>query len=86
MKIMKILKIEIVDGKSFQYRGTKLRTVKLTVKNFWGKKKEILASPTNVGPSYGGPHILWFYYTDTLGKKLEDEICEQINDFLIINS
>ena len=80
---MKIVKIEIVDGIGLiTGHGHKLFPVKLTLRNWLGKEKEIKAFPTNIGPTFGGPNILYFYYCDETGKRLKDEYSEQINNYI----
>jgi hypothetical protein len=85
---MKIIKIEKLNdtNKILTLGYRKLYPVLLTLQNWYGKKKEIKAFPTSVGPTFGGPNILYFYYCDEVGCRLDDKyeygFSEQINNFL----
>jgi len=82
---MKIIKIKILDEeRNYNFvtkTGIILPPVKLTLKNWFGKEKEIKAFPTNCGPTYGGPDVLFIWYCDELGNRLED-YSEQINNYV----
>ena len=82
---MKIVKIEVIEGKVLTVDKRKLAPVMLTLKNFWSTKK-IKAYPTPSGPTFGGPSILYFDYCDELGQDLDTEyeygFSKQINNFL----
>lgn len=59
----------------------KLYPVIITIKKWLRKPKTINCYPTNYGPTYWGPDVVFFYYIDDDGKRLSDDICEQINDW-----
>lgn len=80
---MRIISIEKNSDCEIMTVGTtNLIGVILTVKNFWGKTKKIKAFPTNVGPTFGSGIIIYYYFCDELGNRLENE-SEQINNFLL---
>ena len=64
--------------------GTKLLPVTLTFKRFWSGKEVVKkAFPTNHGPTYGSGKIQYFMYVNEVGEEYDDEICKQINNFMI---
>lgn len=85
---MKIINIEIQeDTKSIEFTSAHgnrtLFPVILTVKTFFGKTKTINAHPLCYGPTYGSGTIIFYYYSDELGKELSDDISKQINNFIL---
>ncbi len=71
---MKILKIEYIENLS----------VKLEYKkHWWSRKSSIMTAHTNFsGPTYHSDSIKFLYYYDELGNKLDDEISEQIFNWI----
>ena len=84
---MKIVKIEITGDTCMTIEHSKfvLYTLKVTVKTFWGKTKELIAYPTSRGPTYWSGEIHHYIYTDSLGNEFSTNMCEQFNNFCRIN-
>ena len=76
-----IKNIEIVDGPTMEIGQEKLYPVLVTKSNwiFWEKKFK--AYPTNYGPTYWGPNIVFFLYVDETGEQLSYNDSKQINNF-----
>ena len=83
---MKLIKITPeVTGSVIRCDDIKLLPVTLTFKKFWsGKEIEIKAYPTNYGPTYGSGKIRYFMYVNELGAEFDDDICQQINNVMMI--
>jgi hypothetical protein len=83
---MKLIKIELIENCNVVTvtDGRQLQPVLLTFKKFWGGKVKMKAFPTSYGPIFRtSGRIRYFIYCDELGKELDDEISEQINNYLI---
>ena len=77
---MKIDSIRIVENlQMFTYKGIKYTPVELTLKTWYGKKTNIIAYPTNQGPTFGNVDILWITYVNAKGKEIDNIYCEQFS-------
>ena len=82
MKIIDIKLINKIDTVIELKKNTlTLYPVTITVKKWFSKPKTINCYPTNYGPTYWGPDIVFFIYVDENGERLPDNISEQINNW-----
>jgi hypothetical protein len=82
---MKLIKIELIENGNIVTvtDGRQLQAVILTFKKLFSGNVEKKAFPTNYGPTFrNSGRIRYFFYCDEWGKKLDDEISEQINNYL----
>lgn len=82
---MRITSIELnTESSLMTIGGRKLQGVILTTKNWFGATKKIKAFPTNYGTTgRNGNNILYYHFADELGKELDSEISNSINNFLL---
>ena len=82
---MRIISIQLnKDCQILRVGGVSLTGVILTVKGFWGSLKTVKAFPTNHGVASKNDVMMYYYFTDELGRELDDEISKQINAYLMI--
>jgi len=85
---MRIIKIEIdktSKGITPDDHHT-LYPVDVTFKSFWGYEAHKMLYPTLIARCGKNGDPLFFHYCNEFGERLEDEISEQINKFLFINT
>ena len=83
---MKIISIQIIEEKhvmSFN-DGTYLLPVHVVARKWYGTKYSFDAYPTHVGITGKKGGFLYHYYCDELGKKLSDDISEQISSYILV--
>lgn len=84
---MEILDIRILpDSPVLTAENHKVTSVEIKIhKGFWGTKW-ISVHPVNYGPTNSKDQLMFLYFVDDMGKKLDYDISSQINNFLYANN
>lgn len=82
---MKITAIHInKDCQVLKVGGVTLTGVILTLRGFWGSETTLKAYPTNYGFAGKNGIMVYYYFTDELGRELREDFSKQINAYLMI--